>query len=97
MRAAATRAQTTLFKEHNITISHAWYRAFISTSIKTNIHMPTPLNIGGTLIPLAIEERIAGVVRRVCTTKLPISPDDAMAWAAHLIKGTDYEQNFDEG
>jgi hypothetical protein len=97
VRAAATQAQTTLFKHYNITNSHSWCRALISTSIKTNIPIPTPQMTSGTLIPLAIEERVASVVRRVRSTKLPVFPDDMMAWAAHLIKGTEYEPNFDEG
>jgi hypothetical protein len=97
VRAAATQAQTTLFKDDNITISHSWCRALISTSIKISIPVPTPQKIGGTLIPLAIEERVDSVVRRVRSTKLHVLPDDVMAWATHLIKGTNYEQNFDEG
>jgi hypothetical protein len=97
VRAPATQAQTTLFKDYNITISHSWCRALISTSIETSIPVPTPQKTGGTLIPLAIEERVAIVVRRVRSTKLPVFPDDTMAWATHLIKGTDYGQNFDEG
>jgi hypothetical protein len=83
---------------YNITITHLWCRAMISTSIKTSItHVPTPQKTTGTLFPLAIEELIAGDVRRVRKAKLPVFPDDMMAWATHLIKGTDYEQHFDEG
>jgi hypothetical protein len=79
VRAAATQAQTTLFTDYIITISHSWCRALISAyNMKTGIHVPTPQKTGGTLTPLAIEERIAGVVRRVRSTKLPVFPDDAM-------------------
>ena len=97
MRAAATQAQTTLLKDYNITISHSWCRALISTSIKTGIPVPTPQQTGGTLIPLGIEERIASVVRRVRSKKLPVFLDDVMAWATHLIQGTQYENNFEKG
>jgi hypothetical protein len=97
VRAAATQAQTTLLKDYNITISPPWCRALISTSIKSGIHVPTPQKTLGTLIPLAIEERIASVVRRVRSKKLPVFPDDVIAWATHLIQGIQYEHNFEKG
>jgi hypothetical protein len=73
VRIAATHAQTTLFDNFNITISHPWCRALISTFIQANITLPTPQNTGGPLIPIAIEERFADVVRRVRNRVLEVA------------------------
>jgi hypothetical protein len=94
VRDVATQAQRAIFNDCNIISSHSCCRALISTSIMTSIHMLTPQKTCGTLIPLAIEERITGVVRRVrSSTKLPIFPD-VLAWVTHIIKETYYAHNF---
>jgi hypothetical protein len=70
VRAAATQAQTTLFKDFNITITHSW-SALLShylPRVACKCPLPHSTKTGGTQIPLAVEERIANVVRRVRIT-----------------------------
>jgi hypothetical protein len=99
VRAAATSAQTTLLKDFNITISQSWSAPLSHYLPRVACKCPLPNSTKDRLysIPLAVEERIVNVVRRVRITKLPASTNAMMAWAIHIIKETDYEHNLDEG
>ena len=68
------------------------------TSALSNDGVPfTPQKPGGVYVSSAIESRIAALVKHLRSRKLPVFPEDVMAWCSSLIEGTHYAANFIDG
>ena len=91
VNSAATTASNRLLDEYGIQLSRLLKAGEITGEITS------PQRTGGMFVPGNVEDRIAGLVRRLRDMKLPVFPDDVKGWCNALIEGTPAHAFFPEG